>query len=337
VIVTICGAYRNCGDHLIGKRARALLTAFVDDDIVVVDRKSISDETYPALNRARAVMLCGGPAYQREIFPKVYPLDRQRVTSPIIPFGLGWKSPAHGSPEKFKFATEASNFIRDIHAGIEVSSARDPLTVEVVSRHGVENISMTGCPAWYDLPSFEQSYRFIEDIGSVVLSMPAIMQPGVAELATWLSGRFPKARRVLSFHHGLLPSDTPTGLQAAKDFEAFCASSAAAGWEMADLANDLPGMESLYDSADLHVGYRVHAHLFCLSRRIASILVNEDIRGVGQARALGAANLTVDDGNIEPIIATIDEHFSSRGAQISHSVEIMRDTFPVMRRFLASL
>lgn len=337
MIVTICGAYRNAGDHLIGDRARALLRAFVDDDIVTVDRLAMTEAHYDLYNKARAVILCGGPAYQREIYPKIYPIERERVKPPIVPLGLGWKSAAAKAPATFKFTPPALDFIRAIHERIELSSARDPLTVEVLEKNGIDNALMTGCPAWYDLNFIDKPYRFSGEPKTIVYSMPAVMQPGTWEFLLWLTKRFPKARRIVSFHHGLVPSNDKKGRQKATQFLRFSAAAMLRGWKINSLAGSLPKLEALYGAADLHVGYRVHAHLFCLSRRISSILINEDSRGVGQAKALGARSLVVDGGDIEPFKAEIEAHLDTRGEGIERSVAVMRDTFPTMQRFLKTL
>lgn len=340
MIVTICGAYRNAGDYLIGDRARKLLREHVDQDIVIVDRKAINVEHYDVFNKARAVLLTGGPAYQRGIYPTVYPIDRTRIDNRIVPYGLGWKAPVGKTVESFEFKPEALDFIRAIHTNIEASSVRDPLTKHMLNANGIENVLMTGCPAWYDLAHFEDRYKFIEDseTRSIVLSMPAKMQPGVNELMEWLTQRFPKARKTVSFHHGVIPGTDKVGRERAIDFIRFSVASMRRGWRISSLAGSLPKMEDLYANVDLHIGYRVHAHLFCLSRRKSSILFNEDIRGVGQAAALEAPVLNVDrKGNIAPFIEAIDNHFTTRGLQIERSVEIMRETYPTMLRYLATL
>lgn len=337
MIVTICGAYQNAGDHLIGDRARALLRTFVDSDIVTVDRRAITEAHYELFNKARAVILCGGPAYQREIYPKVYPIERERVGAPIVPLGLGWKSATSKAPETFKFTPQALDFIRSIHDRAELSSARDPLTVEVLEKNGIDNALMTGCPVWYDLNYLDVPYRFNGEPKTIVYSMPAVMQPGTWEFLLWLTKRFPKARRIVSFHHGVIPATDKKGRQKAAQFLRFSAAAMLLGWRISSLASSLPKLEALYGAADLHVGYRVHAHLFCLSRRISSILINEDSRGVGQAKALGARNLVVGGGDIEPFQTEIEEHFKTRGEGIERSVGTMRDTFPTMQRFLKTL
>jgi hypothetical protein len=336
VITVLCGAYRNAGDHLIGDRARKLLRAFVDPDIVTVDRKAITQEHYGIFNRSRAVLLCGGPAYQKGIYPQIYPLDRSRISTRIIPFGLGWKGSSKEAPEQFRFTPEAADFVKAIHSIIELSSARDPLTIRVLENLGLNNALMTGCPAWYDLDYFETPYAFTPDVRTLVFSMPAKVQRGLLDLMKWLSRRFPKARKIAAFHHGLIPAHTRKGWRLAADFIPAHMTALRLGWEIRGLNGSLEKLQKCYAAADLHVGYRVHAHLFCLSQRKASILVNEDSRGVGQALALGSTSLLAGDG-IERIAEAIETHFDDRGSSVQRSVEIMRETFPVMRRFLASV
>jgi hypothetical protein len=196
---------------------------------------------------------------------------------------------------------------------------------------------MTGCPAWYDLEKLETPYAFQNDVRSLALSMPAKMQPGTYELMAWLTKRFPKARKTLSFHHGLIPAQTQRGRQIARDNFYFAAQAFLKGWHITSLAGSLPKLQALYGQTDLHIGYRVHAHLYCLSQRTSTILISEDSRGVGQALALGSKCLTVDHGNIEPIQIAVESHFATRGAETEQSVEVMRQTYPVMQRFLGTL
>src|SRR5690606_20861038 len=47
-----------------------------------------------------------------------------------------------------------------------------------------------------------------------------------------------------------------------------------------------------YQTCDLHVGYECHAHLNFFSRRIPSVLIAEDARGVGFNYTLGIGGVT---------------------------------------------
>ncbi|GIT89411.1 polysaccharide pyruvyl transferase family protein [Roseobacter sp. OBYS 0001] len=338
MIVTVCGAYVNCGDHLIGARARSLLREHVEQDILVVDRKAITPEHYARFNDARAVLLTGGPAYQIGIYPDIYPIDRDKVSSRIIPYGLGWKAHLDIQSDAFSFEPQAKAFVQAIHSNIETSSVRDPLTKTVLAANGVDNVLMTGCPAWYDLEHFEKTYQFQETPKTLILSMPPKIQPGLFDLMTWLSKRFPNTRKIASLHHGFLPTRDKAGFKRARGFLKFAAAAGLKGWAMSSLGGNLDKMEALYAGADMHVGYRVHAHLLCLSQRKASILINEDSRGEGQAKALNAPSLNMDkSGDIEHIKAAVEEHFVSKGANIETSIETMRETYPVMKQFLATI
>ena len=337
MIVTLCGAYRNAGDHLIGARARALLRTHVDSDITNVDRKAITADSYEMFNRARVVLLTGGPAYQRSIYPGVYSLELDSISTAVVPYGLGWKARLGKSVEDFQFTTASEEFVRRLHAGVPLSSARDPLTQELLRKLGIDNVLMTGCPAWYDLSYIDVDYSFDGDTKLLVFSMPAVLQPGVLGLLDWLTRRFKRSRRILSFHHGVIPAHTKRGARTALDFVQVAARAVLLGWRVASLAGSLEKMESLYGSADLHVGYRVHAHLLSLSRRVASILINEDARGVGQSLALGSTPISTGSGNIEPVQSAIEAHFETRGQSVETSVNRMRQTYPRMVEFLTTL
>lgn len=73
--------------------------------------------------------------------------------------------------------------------------------------------------------------------------------------------------------------------------------------EYYDINGSTVGFE-LYDNAKLHVGYRVHSHIYCLNRGIPSILLEEEARGVGVNEALGQRHVSVyrngDDGQYYP-------------------------------------
>ena len=44
--------------------------------------------------------------------------------------------------------------------------------------------------------------------------------------------------------------------------------------------NDLASYIKFYDDMDLHIGFRLHAHLYCMARGIPSIIITTDSRGI---------------------------------------------------------
>lgn len=59
-----------------------------------------------------------------------------------------------------------------------------------------------------------------------------------------------------------------------------------------DISGSKEGFKQ-YDECDLHIGFRVHAHIYNISMGNPSILINEDARGAGVNDALGIRNIDI--------------------------------------------
>jgi len=338
MIVTITGAFRNVGDHLIGHRARILLKKYVDSEIVNINRNHIGDYEYRIMNEADAVILCGGPAYQESIYPKVYPLNLDRIKRPVIPMGLGWKSGLDQSPEKFDFTPEAKKFVQSVHSNISLSSVRDILTEQVIRNNGIDNVLMTGCPAWYDPEYFDKDYKFIKEIKQVNVSMPAKYHPQIPLLLSYLKTKFPDAKYIATFHHGFWTQISRTGLWSSVNFLKMAFIAILKLYSIKDLSKEIDKL-SIYDEPQsLHIGYRVHAHLYCLSHKKDSVLINEDVRGRGQAESLNLRSFDISDMSIdEKLDEYFNNHVKTEGAEIRAALSKIEETFLVMQKFLESI
>jgi len=147
---------------------------------------------------------------------------------------------------------------------------------------------------------------------------------------------FPNAELFCSFHRGILPDDYTSY---AKSF--FYLSMAAAaksfGYKVCDVSSDLDKI-SFYDDCDLHVGYRVHAHLYFISKRKPSYLVSEDGRGEGMIRTMGLQSLKMNDPNLESTIGSaIDIGFEKDFTQFKKVGSFIDLKFEDMQRFLKSI
>jgi hypothetical protein len=330
MIVTVRGAYANAGDHVIGRRAHALLARHVDDDIQTIDRRAITDDSYDLMNKARAVLLTGGPAYQRTIHPGIYPLDLDRIRVPVVPYGLGWKARTDASTASFEFTPESLEFVRRIHSDTTIqSSARCYHTAELLHHSGVDNVLMTGCPVWYDEERLEQRYEFPTQIRRLVITLPAKPRGDTVALARHLARRFPKAEKFLAYQAGYR---TASRIVTAKR-QAEMLATRRFGFTPVSWQGDADAMMSFLSSVDLHVGYRVHSHLYSLSQRITSVLFAEDSRAVGQAEATGGRAI-LESASKRDKIAEVDRVLDTRGEDVAVAVDRMRDTYPTMLRFL---
>lgn len=289
----LIGTKENAGDFLIVDRAKKLLNEHrPEHEFLEIRRWEPLNPYLEDVNKTSAIILCGGPAYQTNFYPGIYPLveNLTRINVPIIPFGLGWKGfPGDETTlENYSFTSSSITLLRKIHGEARVTSCRDYLTKRVLAKHGFNNVMMTGDPAWYDLTRIGKSFEPPSDVNSIVISTPAnsIYHSQSLELTKALKKLFPKAEFLCTFHHGwkdsryLLPK-MAAGFRHLK--EAFESS----GFETITIAADLQRMEDLYRAADFHVGYRLHAHLFFLSQRKPSFLLEEDGRGRGVSETIG--------------------------------------------------
>ena len=335
--MTLTGAFKNAGDYLIGHRARALLAQHVNAEVVDVNRRSITDQHYELFNSARAVLLTGGPAYQEKIFPSVYELDLSRIYVPVLAYGLGWKGKLGQQPEDFRFSSDAQNFVEQIQADkSRFSSARDHLTVQMLSANGVQNVSMTGCPAWYDESKLSFDFEFDANPRNVVLSMPAVPQPQVSALMKKLAKTFPKANRYLSYQAGYASTHSKRGAEYTRWNKSMILRGLLHGFKPIEFGGNFQKFDQFMSGIDFHIGYRVHSHIFSVSQRKASILIAEDSRGLGQVAAMGGAALSCQDSD-QSIASAIDKFWDSKGAELQLAVETMRKTHSEMLRFLAQI
>lgn len=147
---------------------------------------------------------------------------------------------------------------------------------------------MTGCPAWYDIEKIYKRLASVGLINKIIISDPAdIMAFGnqSLELVRFMRKKFPNAEIEYVFHRGT-KKDQYTNLKIAGCIKLMTEKLSEMNIPYHDIAFGYEGF-SIYDNCDLHIGHRVHAHIYTLSQRRQSILLEEDSRGAGVNEALG--------------------------------------------------
>src|SRR5690625_2882492 len=303
--VLLTGARNNAGDFLIGHRARSLLQKYRPDRKIQDFEawKPLTDEQVDLINRSRALLLTGGPALQKGFWPKVYPLvnNLDQIKVPIITFGLGWKSVAADARavNTYSFSPKSLELLNRIASNGYSSSVRDYHTWEVLKRLGLDNFQMTGCPALYEPENFDTPVRVPSEPTNVVFSMgveaarSARILEQSRELIKELALKFGTERFKVAFHHSLDDryvkaygktspvSDLQLAMAAWLDTQ---------GINYVDISGELNKMLDLYGRADLHIGYRIHAHILMLSLSKPSIVISEDGRGIALRNVTGGLN-----------------------------------------------
>lgn len=283
-IALLSGAYKNAGDFLIENRCLQLVQdSYPEANVTVFLRKNISKDI-ERINKANVAIFTGGPIYQSDISSN-FPVDVANKIKPktVIIGGGSWlNTNCKSLVYDYKFSTNTYKLFKriDNDGGL---GCRDLFAYKVLKNNGFVSPIMTGCPAWYDL-RYVNCTRLINSrkkIKKICVSDPA--DPSnrylLLELVNYLYEKYPDAEIKVIFHRGII-EDLSSGLQ-----------NACPNVSIQDISHNLHGFD-LYDGCDLHIGFRVHAHIYNLSQRQRTLLIEEDSRGAGVNEALGLPSIT---------------------------------------------
>lgn len=288
-ICLMSGAFLNAGDFLIEKRSLELIRHFLPDSEVNVHKRLKEDYTYriDMLKDYDAIIFAGGPLYQSSIYPVSIPFVRKEILRgvflPIFFVGGGIKGDIYNQP----FSKDTKWFFEQGVMHHVPLGCRDYLTYRFLKHQGFKDVIMTGCPAWYNLEYVNQIRftHFSGTIKKICISEPANKKnvPVLRELLLFLRKKYQNAEIVLVNHR-----ETKREVQ-----EVIKELIDRVGFSFIDISGSAEGF-AVYDDCDMHVGFRVHAHIYNLSIRNFSILINEDIRGRGVSHALGLENIDIE-------------------------------------------
>ena len=291
--VVLTGAKKNIGDFLITYRCEKLLEKIRPDrELIKLNHWENLQDNLELINRSKGIIIFGGPGYQRNMYPGTYKLveNLEDIKVPIIPLGLGWKGVPgdNESLRNYVFRENSLKLLKKIEKESPALSCRDYYTKKAISNNGFKNALMTGCPVWYDIDSLGKEMNLPDKVKRVVYT-PAqdiIFKNQSVEVMKLLKLKFPIAEIYCSFHRGMGIVDEFTKEWDAKNTSYLAEEAKKIGLIPIDVSYDLKKMEELYDKCDFHVGYRVHGHIYFLSKRKPSILIHEDGRGRGVSEAL---------------------------------------------------
>lgn len=373
--VAMTGSKNNAGDFLIKRRAFHLFE-LERQDRSVIDLNAwepISDQDLETINGSKALLLLGGPSLQKEMYPRVYPLrdDLSDIEVPIITLGVGWKSQSGDwfDSRRYNLSKSTLELLEKTQEHDFKSSVRDYRTLNVLQRHGFGNFLMTGCPALYDESHLgkELTGGPIKNISfslGVSFVKSKAMERQMKELIITTGKSFPDANLVVVFHHSIDERfkiaylGNQQHLQSHRSFVSWLDSNKISYVDISGSADDLI---QHYSGCDLHLGYRVHAHIFMNSICRRSVLLAEDGRGKALSDVLGGLTMNaMENVRASPVdkllhkffgmeIYSVDEILpidilSNLNYEIKNDYPRMRlslknieDKFSVMKTFLNQL
>ncbi len=297
--LVVCRVISNGGDHLIAKKMVELLGKLSPENEVVLNDGS-KDIDLDYIHSFDRLVIGGGPVFENRIFNfDAYPVLKTilNVNIPIYIFGAGWfgQTGAEETILNYKFNEDALKVFNKVISSGGFLGGRDYLTTRVLKNNGFDCV-MTGCPVWYDydfLGSVDINQNVNKEIKKIIISDPGITKEAyeqemkskqTIELIDFVINKFPTAEIMFTFNNGIFTKYSTNCNVKIRDYLD------TKNIQYFDLANSWEGFK-IYDNCDLHIGYRVHSHIYALSRRIPSVLVEEDARGYGVNHAFGLENL----------------------------------------------
>jgi len=300
--VILTGSKNNAGDFLIKYRAKQLFKELRSDREIIDFNawEEFDKEKLDIVNKSKALILMGGPSLQKNMRPNIYKMTKNldEIKVPIITMGIGWKSIAGNWENTYNYSLseESIALLTRINNSGYLSSVRDYHTLNAIRFKGFDNFLMTGCPAYYDLKYLNQ--KFINPIINKVAfslgvsfiqssSMDKLMKENILKCKE----EFKDKDFEVVFHHSLdknkfLSTHGATEKHNSEHVEF-------AKWldqhkiKYVDISGSAENLMNYYSKVDLHIGYRVHAHIFMNSISKFSILISEDGRAKGAKEVIG--------------------------------------------------
>lgn len=330
--VILTGGKNNAGDFLIKTRAKALLSA-IRPDRQVVDYdgwKKLNPEQLETINNSKALVLTGGPSLQpnNRIRNNIYPLTENLddIKVPITTFGVGYKGQKGSWKETFDYNFHGASLelLERINASGYQSSVRDYHTLNTLQVNGFHNFIMTGCPALYDTTTELKplSNHKIKKVGFSLgisykanIGMKKLMQQMILDVQEQIQAE----EFCVFFHHSITTSD-----RAQTRFIQWLEAKNIAYKDISGGAEKL--MEN-YKTCDFHIGFRVHAHIFCSSIGKPSILMSEDGRAVALKEVLNGLIFKAHYVKYNSLIVKVMNKVG-----LIDKIRARRETLPLLKR-----
>lgn len=322
----LSGAYINAGDFLIVNRSIKLLkNIYKDCEIKTFERRKPLDQYIDEINKTDALIMAGGPAYMPNVYPDIIPLveNLEDIKTKIVPIGLGWCGEYVNNNyiyNDYKFTEDTKKLLKRLSKDNENLSCRDWYTARVLKANGFKNVIMTGCPAWYDLNCINLCKIKKETnipFKKICVSDPAKTQNAVQaiKLVKYLKEKFKDAEIIFVFHRRDAKK-IESNVKSENTYDTIKRVMEAIGVKTIDISGSSEAF-SVYDNCDLHIGFRVHAHIYNLSIRNISLLIEEDGRGAGVNQALGLNSIRAyrDKNQFDSKILTKFNNFVSRNKE----------------------
>lgn len=358
--LVICRPITNGGDYLIVKKLLEVLKHELPDYKFTFNDGSIEIEQ-DYINSFDRLIIGGGPIYENRIFNyNSFPVLKalSNVEIPIYIIGSGWfgKSGQIEDIVNYNFNDEAKIVFDKVISSGGFLSGRDYTTTRVLKNNGYKRAIMTGCPVWYDYDYIGEkdiNNNVDKEIKSIIISDPGITkeleeqkikEKQTIEVIELVKNKFPNAKIEFTFNNGIYTKYSTDFNLKIKDYLE------SNNIKYYDLSKSWEGF-NIYNNIDLHIGYRVHSHIYTLSKRIPSILIEEDARGYGVNHAFGLetglTSFNLKDNYFDKfsgnpnltsqLSEVIDEMIESDFVKIKNAFNVINECYKIMQKSIKSI
>lgn len=273
------GRSHNVGDALISASCQAIVKSLVPSACFAA--VCHEDDPMPLI-AAQGFDLALAPAFpvQPRLTPQPFHANWFAPNAPALrPLACSSITRALTSRESMGLAlgADVKRYLDEqVASGVPITT-RDAVTNDILSGNGVPSC-LVGDFALFDQDLIGKPFQAPTSLSTIAFTPPRsryLLREAI-ELCRVLRSRYSRAQLVLALHGH--PNDVESAFLSAAG-ELFNSHLSLVGSDV--------GLLDAYRSVDLHIGYRIHAHLFMLRNRKASLVLCEDSRGVGFSQLLG--------------------------------------------------
>ena len=262
---------KNIGDGLITESTIEAVKKIKGDDIQVEvcwradDWKNVEESVLGS----KAVVF-SNLAIRENMDSRTYPYMSQLLESgvPLAALSASTQLSLQAPDSLYSdFPGTAKDQMKELNDKTIFLTTRGYLSQSFCDYHKLDNVHFTGDIAFYDERYSNLKFTTNFNIEKIAISDPHYSKAYVSsvdKLVDQLISSFPNAEIVMVIH----------GIN--KTMEKYCGSK---GIVCENIYMDKENGLDIYEDVDLHIGYRVHAHVSALKRRKPSYLLEQDGRG----------------------------------------------------------
>lgn len=260
---------KNIGDQLITNKLKELLSEFGEFECKVVWRAAPWETVKETVLSADHIFFAC-LAMRKNMHSDEYPFLEEIINSevPFSAIASGTQLPITERKGIFdEFSQESMRLLKAINKKAVVCTTRGYLTQEFCRRNGLDRFFFTGDIAFFNKGIDCISFVRGKKINKIAISdphNPKLFMNSFIYLYSEVKNLFPESE-ITVVQHGIN-----------KQIDTYCKLNNIITKRIYEDPNQ--GL-SIYDEIDLHIGYRVHAHVSALSRKCYSYLMEQDGRG----------------------------------------------------------